>query len=139
MNNGQGLILFSQPGFLQKIKQLGYHTLGEEFGINEDYDDIEDNEERMKRVIRETVKLCKLDPDELYDRWLNTKRKVIENQKRIYLSLTNIKYNYTENLVKHFTNEIQKPYNYKELLAYDVNKEIEIYKNFTNFDVFINN
>ena len=45
----------------------------------------------------------------------------------------------TENLVKHFTNEIQKPYNYKELLAYDVNKEIETYKNFTNFDVFNNN
>ena len=57
-NNGQGLILFSQPGFLQKVKQLGYHTLGEEFGINEDYDDVEDNEERMKRVLAETVKIC---------------------------------------------------------------------------------
>ena len=138
-NNGQGLILFSQPGFLQKVKQLGYHTLGEEFGINEDYDDVEDNEERMKRVLAETVKICNLDPEELYERWLSTKSKVIENQKRIYLSLTNIKFNYTENLVKHFTNEIQKPYNRHELLEYDVDNELKIYKNFTNFDVFINN
>ena len=128
-NNGQGLILFSQPGFLQKVKQLGYHTLGEEFGINEDYDDVEDNEERMKRVLAETVKICNLDPEELYERWLSTKSKVIENQKRIYLSLTNIKFNYTENLVKHFTNEIQKPYNRHELLEYDVDNELKIYKN----------
>jgi len=93
----------------------------------------------MKRVLAETVKICNLDPEELYERWLSTKSKVIENQKRIYLSLTNIKFNYTENLVKHFTNEIQKPYNRHELLEYDVDNELKIYKNFTNFDVFINN
>lgn len=139
MNNGQALIVFSQPNFVQRIKKLGYHTLGEEFGIDESYDDIEDNQERMKRVIANVVRICNLDPQELYERWVSAKGKVIENQKRIHLSLTNIRHNYTENLVKHFTNEVHKPYDADEIFNFSVNKELENYKNFTNFDVFSNN
>ena len=136
---GQGLIVYSQKHFVQRLKKLGFHTLGEEFGIDESYDDIDDDVLRMERVIKESVRIAKMDIDELHERWLSAKDKIVQNRKRMYTYLTNINNNFTYNLVNHIVDEINQPYNRQQLLKYNVNDELEKYRNFSVFDNFIDN
>ena len=139
MVQGQGLLVFAQKHYLQRFKKLGFYTLGEEFDIDETYDDVDNDVERMKRVIQEAVKLCNTEPNVLYERWLSAKNKIRKNRMRIYSQLTNIKGNYTENLVKHLCSELEKPYDRDEILAFNINDELKKYRKFTNFNQFKDN
>ena len=137
--NGHALILYSQKGFLQRFKKLGYKTLGNHFGINEDYDSIKDDAKRMTAVLEQVHRINQMSIEELHECWVKSRNDIIQNRKRMYLTLTNIKHNYTENLVKHIVEEIKTPHSREELYNYDIMKELKKYKNFANFSVFIDN
>jgi|TARA_B110000908_G_scaffold154605_1_gene192071 hypothetical protein len=139
MVNGHALILFSQKDFLQKFKKLGYKTLGNHFGIDESYDSIIDDSERMTAVLKQVERIARMNLDELHQCWVNAKDDIIMNRKRMYLTLTNMRENYTENLVHHIVKEISSPYNKEQLLAYDVVKELKKYRNFSDFSVWMDN
>lgn len=51
-------MIISTPGILSSIRQLGYKTFGEI--IDESYDTIEDDDDRMLAIIEETVRLTKM-------------------------------------------------------------------------------
>ena len=48
------------PGMVETFKQLGFYTLAEELGFSEEYDSVEDNEKRMKMILKEITKLCEV-------------------------------------------------------------------------------
>jgi len=137
--HGHALIVYSQKHFLQRFKKLGYHTLGHEFGINETYDDIDDNRVRMQHVMAEVERINKMPIEELHERWNAAKPKIIENQKRIWQTLTNIHGSYTSNLVKHIAQELGKDYSRVEITNYNVNRELTLYKNFGDLTIIEDN
>jgi hypothetical protein len=51
-------IIFSTPWFLKEFKNLGYKTFHPY--IDESYDDIRDDSERLHAIVNEVDRLCKL-------------------------------------------------------------------------------
>lgn len=137
--NGHALILYSQRNFLQRFKKLGYKTLANHFGINEDYDSIKDDRLRMTAVLNEVERINNMSIDELHDCWQKAQADIKLNRQRIFLTLTNIRNNFTHNLVKNMVEELSEPHTRIEITNFDVNKELKKYKNFTDFRIFKDN
>lgn len=56
-------ILIAAPGNLKYLKKYGFKTFSN--WIDESYDTIENNDDRIKKIISELKKLCKLSPSQL--------------------------------------------------------------------------
>jgi hypothetical protein len=137
--NGHALILYSQRNFLQRFKKLGFKTLANHFGINEDYDSIKDDRLRMEAVLNEVERINNMSIDELHACWQKAQADIKVNRQRIFLTLTNIRNNFTHNLVKNMVTELSEPHTRIEIANFDVNKELKKYKNFTDFRIFKDN
>ena len=137
--HGHALILYSQRYFLQRFKKLGYRTLGNHFGINEGYDTIKDDRLRMTAVLNEVERINNMSIDELHACWQKAQADIMQNRKRIFLTLTNIKDNYTSNLVNNMVSELSEPHTSIEISRYDEYKELKKYKNFSDFNIFKDN
>jgi|TARA_B110000858_G_scaffold198491_1_gene265657 hypothetical protein len=123
---GQGLILYGQPGMIAKFKKLGFHTLAEELGFSEDYDNIVDSEKRLKAISKEIATLCEVPLSEMHLRWLKARPKIEENRKRMMAQLTNIEGNFWDNICNYTNEKIKEPYNVdklKRIRTVDVLKE----------------
>ena len=95
---GLATIIFSWQGFVQRFKRMGFHTLAEEFGIDESYDDIVDSQYRMEAIAKEVHKIQQKTPEQLHQCRLAAKPKILENQERMAAMLTNWGNNYYINL-----------------------------------------
>jgi hypothetical protein len=95
---GLATIIFSWQGFLAKFKRLGFHTLAEEFGIDESYDDIASSQHRAEAIAKEVQRLQKKTPEQLHKCRIAAKPKILENQQRLAAMLTNWGNNYYINL-----------------------------------------
>lgn len=129
MMYGQGLILFSQPGMIAKFKEFGFHTLADELGFNEDYDNEEDMGLRLQMISQEIVKLSQVPLSALHERWLSAKDKIIENKKRVACMLTNIPDNFWDNTVKYCDNIIREEYNEEKLFNTNSHDVLKDYRN----------
>jgi hypothetical protein len=134
MMYGQGLILLSQPGMISKFKQLGFHTLAEELGFSEEYDNEEDLGTRMQMISQEIVKLCEVPLSVMHERWLTAKPKIIENKKRVACMLTNIPDNYWKNVVRYCDDSIREQYDSKSLFDVKTSDILKDYQNLFNID-----
>jgi hypothetical protein len=83
---------------LAKFKRLGFHTLAEEFGIDESYDDIASSQHRAEAIAKEVQRLQKKTPEQLHKCRIAAKPKILENQQRLAAMLTNWGNNYYINL-----------------------------------------
>ena len=63
--NLQPFIYVTSPGGLNVLKSLGYKTF--ELFIDESYDNIKDNKERMKKIQSEIKRICNMDKNKLHD------------------------------------------------------------------------
>ena len=126
---GQGLILLSQPGMIAKFKQFGFHTLAEELGFSEDYDNEEDMGLRIQMISKEIAKLCEVPLSVMHERWLSAKPKIIENKKRIACMLTNMPDNYWKNAVESCNKNIRKSYNEVDILNTTTSDTLETCRN----------
>ena len=75
-------ILCSTPGTLRDFRELGYKTFSP--FINESYDDIENNEERIIAIMAEVEKLCNMDSKTIPD-WQNEVAKICEYNYNLFL------------------------------------------------------
>ena len=102
MVNLQPFIYVTSPGGLKVLKGMGYKTF--ESFIDESYDDIEDNTERMKKIQFEIKRICNMDKNKLHDiyyqivdvlrynrkHWLNVGRyRVIKQMEVFYQNIRN--------------------------------------------------
>jgi UDPglucose 6-dehydrogenase len=55
-------VLVSRPGSLRKLRDMGFRTLSPY--INESYDDIQDDTERMNAIVAEVKRLCSLSAEQ---------------------------------------------------------------------------
>ena len=129
MMYGQGLILFSQPGMIAKFKEFGFHTLADELGFSEDYDNEQDMGLRLQMISQEIVKLSQVPLPALHERWLSAKDKIIENKKRVACMLTNIPDNFWQNTVKYCDNIIREEYNEEKLFNTNSHNILKDYRN----------
>ena len=74
-------ILVARPNSLQKLRDAGYKTFSP--WIDERYDTIEDDEERLDFVIKEIQRLCLLDPDTIM-LWKKEMKNIVEYNKNIF-------------------------------------------------------
>lgn len=134
MMYGQGLILFSQPGMIAKFKQLGFHTLAEELGFSEDYDNEENMGLRLQMISKELVRLSQIPLPEIHKRWRSAEDKIIENKKRVACMLTNIPENYWYNAIKDCDKNIREPYNEQALFNLSTSDVLKNYRNLFDVD-----
>lgn len=78
-------VYISTPGMISAIKQIGYQTFNPI--IDETYDTIQNDGDRMLAIIEETRRLCKLKPEQLTE-FLNSAREVCEYNFRVLKSRT---------------------------------------------------
>lgn len=78
-------IMISTPGILTSLKQIGYQSF--DGIINEDYDKISNDGDRMMAIIEETQRLCALTPEEL-TKFLNECREVCNFNYNVLLNKT---------------------------------------------------
>lgn len=125
---GLATIIFSFKGFLAKFKRLGFHTLAEEFGIDESYDDISDCQLRAEAIAEQVHKFQQKTPEQLHKCRLAAKPKILENQQRIAAMLSTWGNNYYINMNSWVINTIDG-------MIDDPNKSIEgdIYEIFKGF------
>lgn len=69
-------VMLSTPGFLKNLRQTGYHTFHPY--INEDYDLIEDDEQRLIAVMDEVSRLVSY-TNEQWQEWLNHIQPIVEH------------------------------------------------------------
>ena len=58
-------VVVSTPHYLKKLRDMGYRTF--DGIIDESYDNIVDDNQRMKAIINEVKRLCNLNDNELQD------------------------------------------------------------------------
>lgn len=75
-------VMFSTPFFLQEFKLLGYKTFSPY--IDESYDLIVDNENRLHAIVNEVARLCKL-PDVEFQNVLTGCKEICEHNYNIYV------------------------------------------------------
>lgn len=90
MAHGQALVVYAQPGFVDAFKQLGFYTLAEELGIDESYDSVTDNGERMRMIAEQMEQISTVPLTTLHQRWLDCQDKVNHNRKLIFAMLSNL-------------------------------------------------
>lgn len=76
-------IVASVPNFLDKLKELGYKTFSPY--INEFYDTILDDNERLHAILLEIERLCNLDANQLQD-FLNGVKEIVEYNQNVLLN-----------------------------------------------------
>jgi len=94
--NLQPFIILGQPKTLNYLKNIGYKTFDK--WIDESYDDILDDENRLQSIIQETKRLSKLSKSQLSDMLVDMHDVLIYNynlntNKRINLTVENEVYN----------------------------------------------
>lgn len=90
MMYGQALVVFAQPGFIRAFKALGFHTLCEEYGIDESYDNEYDNAKRIDMIADEIIKVGAVPLLKMHEITLTLENKIRENKLRMWLMLSNI-------------------------------------------------
>lgn len=76
-------ILVSRPHSLQWLKKIGYKTFSPY--INEEYDSIENDAERMTAIIKEVNRLCSQSPNQWLE-WQKCIKDVVEYNARVFFS-----------------------------------------------------
>ena len=84
-------VVFAQPGFLKKLRDLGYKTFAP--FIDETYDTIQDDKQRYEAVLKEITRLSALDAYESID-WTNEIKLIVEHNKYHFFSTE--RYNITD-------------------------------------------
>lgn len=137
MYTGQALIVFGSAFFVSKVKHLGFHTLAEEFEIDESYDSMIDPVQRATAISKEVKKIITTPPEELHRRWLLAKDKIIENQKRVLSMISHHVENFFQNKNRYVYDKMMSPvenYNVDELLNVRTRSILELYKDFSVID-----
>lgn len=106
MAYGQALVVHAQPGFIKAFKELGFYTLADELGIDESYDDIEDEGERLEFIAKEMIKISKVPVTELHKKYIPLQDKIDSNRKLMFSMLSNISHNFTDNQSRYITDAI---------------------------------
>ena len=132
MAYGQALVVHAQPGFLKAFKQLGFYTLADELGIDESYDDIQDEGERLKFIANEIIKISKVPTLELHERYVLLEDKINHNRKLMWCMLSNISQNFTDAQSRYITDSIL---NFNII---DTNEALKSYKEFFNIKTLLN-
>ena len=79
-------IIVSRPHSLQKLRELGYKTFSPY--IDETYDTIIDDSERLFAIINEVKRLCNLSPTELNE-FLTYVKNIVEHNYELLISKKN--------------------------------------------------
>lgn len=80
-------IIVSRPFSLQKLRELGYKTFSPY--IDETYDTIVDDSERLFAIISEVKRLCELTPTELTE-FLTNAKAIVEHNYELLISKKNV-------------------------------------------------
>ncbi len=91
-------ILMGRPHFLETLRSHGYKTFHPY--IDETYDSVEDDSERMKLIFNEIKRLCEF-TDEQYLEWMQQVKPIIEHNK-LHVSNENNDYGITKDILKYF-------------------------------------
>lgn len=81
INCKKPFIAVSTPYFLEGLKKMGYKTFSPY--INESYDNMTNNKERMKAIVDEVKRICTLPEDE-YKELLNNLKPIIEHNFKVF-------------------------------------------------------
>lgn len=65
---GLPFVLLQRPHGLKKLQDFGFKTFHPY--IDESYDEVEDDEERLKMLVLEINRLLKMKPSELHEMWI---------------------------------------------------------------------
>lgn len=84
INCKRPFIAVSTPYFLRGINEMGFKTFSPY--INESYDEIVDNKERMKAIVAETKRICTLPQDE-YETLINNLKPIVEHNFDLFVKL----------------------------------------------------
>ena len=90
-------ILVSRPYFLAKLREHGYKTFAP--FIDETYDTIEDDAERMQAIANEINRLCQFTDTE-WSEWMKNIKPIVEYNKQYWYNLTD--YRVTRNVLDYF-------------------------------------
>ena len=93
----QPFILVSTPGFLSALRNCGYKTFHPY--IDETYDTIEDDNERMNAIVNEINRLCSFTDDE-WKQWMQNIKPIVEYNKNYWFN--NDQYCVTTDILRHF-------------------------------------
>ena len=93
----QPFILASTPGFLSALHKCGYKTFHPY--INESYDTIEDDNERMTAIVNEIARLCSFTDDE-WKEWMQNIKPIVEYNKNYWFN--NNDYRVTTDVLRYF-------------------------------------
>jgi hypothetical protein len=85
--NFQPFIFISTPGSIKLLKNLGFKTF--DGFIDESYDDIIDNDERIKKAYSEIKKLCLLSKEEIHNWYWQLEEILIHNHNHLLSIHTN--------------------------------------------------
>ena len=76
-------VMVSVPGFLAVLREQGYKTFSPY--IDETYDTIADDSERMYAIVREIERLCDLPPEQLSE-FLNAMKEICEHNYNVFMA-----------------------------------------------------
>lgn len=82
---GHPFILVSRPNSLTYLKKLGYKTFHPY--IDETYDSIENDEERLLAIVNEVDRLCKQTPEQWLD-WLRSVSEIVKHNYSVIINKT---------------------------------------------------
>lgn len=85
-------ILASRPHSLKYLRKLGYKTFAPH--INEIYDDLEDNGERLSAIVTEVERLNKFTPEQWIE-WQNNIKEIVEHNHSIIINRKKHHYAFT--------------------------------------------
>ena len=91
-------ILMGRPNFLATLRSHGYKTFHPY--IDETYDTVEDDNERMQLIFNEIKKLVSF-TDEQYKEWMQNIKPIVEHNKAHFFSKTH-DYRVTKDVLKYF-------------------------------------
>lgn len=131
---GQALVVFAQPGFLKAFKQLGFYTLADDLGIDESYDDIENDAERLKFIADQMEQISTVPLLDLHQRYLQCEQKIKHNKKMMFSMLSNINNNFIQNQSEFIVNSICS-----RGFVNTSSQALEIYKNLFNLKLIEDN
>ena len=131
MMYGQALMVFAQPGFIKAFKALGFHTLCEEYGISEEYDNVEDDAQRIDMIAEEIIKVGSVPLLKMHEIHATLEDKIIENKKRMWLMLSNIPDQ--DAFVWQAHNSMVSQIHGNKL--YNTEESLKLYKDFWNLDI----
>lgn len=84
INCKRPFIAVSTPYFLRGVNEMGFKTFSPY--IDESYDEIVDNKERMKAIVAETKRICTLPQDE-YETLINNLKPIVKHNFDLFVKL----------------------------------------------------